>query len=600
MTFNLRRGGAAAGMAAVLLVVLAFAAQSAFADTLYPQPRGNAWTQNSQSYVSAPKPATQCATLAGVLPDTLCYVENIHDETQGTPPGALRTNFNFVAGLLGLIAGTGKFVQTFPFTVTEAPTGPGTFHIDRKYLATGLINSGASIRYTVDVIDNGTNAKTTLIDQTIDSTNAANWSTQTRGIGQNVLQVGHSYHIEITSSTAPTLSLAQVQLSSLYDNLYLRMPDASPNFVSKPGVKTLPATDINAGEATLNSEVNPYGNATSMHYELGTTTAYGKSLPTTELNIGDDLSAVSPNAVRATGLAQCTTYHYRAVASNTVGRTDGNDQTFSTWCSPTAQTLDASSISATTAILNGGVTPNGPLATYHYDFGKDNSYGAGTTERTAGLGFSLFQPLSEPVAGLAPQTTYHFRITAHNALGSASGNDVTFTTPPLTGPQGATGSAGTPGSTGAAGTPGKQGAPGVSGSSTNTTITNDSGLLRIRASLVKVGTAGRRRSQVRLPIFCTRKTGRTCAGTVKVRTIGRINPSATKVKPKRRVTFLTFEYQLAAGKKGYAISNMNIEKLQLIEKIKSVAVSISVQVTDSGGNRQTIVKRGTLRAVRSP
>jgi hypothetical protein len=600
MTFNLRRGGTAAGMVAVLLLMLAIAARTASADTLYPQPRGNAWTDDSQSYVSDPA-GTHCEILTAI-PDTLCNVENIHDATNGTPPGSLRTNFNLVAGALTLITGTGKFTQTFPFKVVNQPTGPLTFHLDRRVSQTGLINVSAGVSYKVELVDQASGARTTLISEGgLDESNAKNFSTQLRTISQSALVPGRQYHIEITSTAAPILAAAQVQEAINFDNLYLRAPDDSPNFRSKPDATTLPATDVTPDEATLNSSVNPLGTGSSLHYEIGTTTAYGTNVPAQDVLIGDDLSPVSPNGVRATNLSRCTTYHFRVVASNSFGTTFGNDQAFTTWCAPGVATLDATGISATSAFLNGRVVPNGPVSTYHYSLGTSAAYENGNTpERTAGAGFDPFEPLTVPVSGLKPQTTYHFRIVGSNALGSNAGNDVTFTTPPLTGPAGATGAPGTPGAPGAPGARGPQGSPGVSGSSTNTTITNDKGLLRIRASLVKVGTAGRRRGQVRLPIFCTKKTGRTCAGTVKVRTINRINPSVRRKKAKRRVTFLTFEYQLQQGKKGYAISDMSIEKLQLIEKIKSVAVQISVQVTDSGGNRQTIVRNGRLRAVRSP
>jgi hypothetical protein len=87
---------------------------------------------------------------------------------------------------------------------------------------------------------------------------------------------------------------------------------------------------------------------------------------------------------------------------------------------------------------------------------------------------------------------------------------------------------------------------------------------------------------------------------VKLRTVGRINPSSTNPHhAKRRVTFTTFEYQLAQGKSGVALTNLSPEKLDLIRKIHSVVVDISVQVTDSGGNRQTITQRGRLVAQRT-
>ena len=78
---------------------------------------------------------------------------------------------------------------------------------------------------------------------------------------------------------------------------------------------------------------------------------------------------------------------------------------------------------------------------------------------------------------------------------------------------------------------------------------------------------------MRLPIYCRKKTGRTCAGTVKLRTVGRITPnSRARQGAKRRVTFITFEYQLAQGKTGYAIARLSEEKLDLMKQLKKVKV----------------------------
>ena len=85
-----------------------------------------------------------------------------------------------------------------------------------------------------------------------------------------------------------------------------------------------------------------------------------------------------------------------------------------------------------------------------------------------------------------------------------------------------------------------------------------------------------------------------------------MNPSSKRGvrKAKRRVTFATFEYQLAQGKSGVAITQMTPEKVDLLRLRRglgrTIGVTISVQVTDAIGNRQTIVRNGRLRLVNSP
>ncbi len=110
-----------------------------------------------------------------------------------------------------------------------------------------------------------------------------------------------------------------------------------------------------------------------------------------------------------------------------------------------------------------------------------------------------------------------------------------------------------------------------------------------------VGQRGRRRGQIRLRIFCRTITGQNCAGTVKLRTRGKINPSSIpgRKRPARKVTFATFEYQLAVGKAGVAISQIQPEKLDLLKRIKRTSIDILVTVAVADAD-QTIQRAGSL------
>jgi len=79
--------------------------------------------------------------------------------------------------------------------------------------------------------------------------------------------------------------------------------------------------------ATLNGTVNPNGLATTAHFEYGLTTAYGTS--TANQNEGAGTSAVPVQAVIG-NLSPNTIYHFRAVATNSNGTTNGQDKTFKT------------------------------------------------------------------------------------------------------------------------------------------------------------------------------------------------------------------------------------------------------------------------------
>jgi Ca2+-binding RTX toxin-like protein len=96
-----------------------------------------------------------------------------------------------------------------------------------------------------------------------------------------------------------------------------------------PEVTTGAATGVTSEGATLNGTVTPGGTATTYKFEYGTTIAYGKSIPVPAASLPSG-AAVVPVSRSIASLAPQTTYHYRVVAENTFGKTEGQDQTFTT------------------------------------------------------------------------------------------------------------------------------------------------------------------------------------------------------------------------------------------------------------------------------
>jgi hypothetical protein len=86
-----------------------------------------------------------------------------------------------------------------------------------------------------------------------------------------------------------------------------------------------------------------------------------------------------------------------------------------------------SGVGATTASLSGGVYPNGADTTYYWQYGPTASYGAQTATVDIGGGQAPVQ-VPGALSGLAPGTTYHYRLVAQNIDGTAYGYDSTVTT----------------------------------------------------------------------------------------------------------------------------------------------------------------------------
>src|SRR5437016_342543 len=194
-------------------------------------------------------------------------------------------------------------------------------------------------------------------------------------------------------------------------------------------VNTAAASSLTQTSATLNGTVNPNGGAVSdCHFEYGSTSAYGSSVPCASLP-GSGTAAVAVSA-EAEGLSPNTTYHFRIVASNADASGSGEDQTFTTIASsPSAVTGAASALTQISGTLNATVDPNGgAVSDCHFEYGTSVFYEASVPCASLPGSGTAAVAMSAEAEGLSPNTTYHFRIVASNAGGTGSGADQTFTT----------------------------------------------------------------------------------------------------------------------------------------------------------------------------
>jgi hypothetical protein len=78
-------------------------------------------------------------------------------------------------------------------------------------------------------------------------------------------------------------------------------------------------------------------------------------------------------------------------------------------------------------VLNGTVNPKGAETTYFFQYGTTSLYGLTTPATSAGAGNKGVK-IAVAVGGLAPFTTYHYRLVAQNSKGVARGQHRTFKT----------------------------------------------------------------------------------------------------------------------------------------------------------------------------
>jgi hypothetical protein len=191
-----------------------------------------------------------------------------------------------------------------------------------------------------------------------------------------------------------------------------------------PTVITLPAVNRTATFSVLSFQVRPNGALTTVWLEYGLTASYGTVA--TYGNVGSG-TGFSSSGVNATDLLNDTTYHFRAVASNSFGVRYGVDLTFTTLSGiPSVVTLPPILGGAAAAQLKGSANPNGASTTAWFDLGTTTNYGNLPTGQFLGNGTNVTN-FSQTLVTLTPGTTYHYRAVAGSIFGTNYGADFYFT-----------------------------------------------------------------------------------------------------------------------------------------------------------------------------
>jgi hypothetical protein len=241
------------------------------------------------------------------------------------------------------------------------------------------------------------------------------------------------------------LTGAAVDPSSSSDPLYVVNKGSADittfSVETVPDVLTTPASAFTATTARLNGTVNPASvPLTECFFEWGEGTEPYEHTAACELpgaaEVGSGSNPVAAHADIA-GLQAGHTYHFRIVAANANTAVPGEpslgqDVSFGP---PLLSSTSALGVSASAATLQAQINPNTVATTYHFEY-DTVSYAEGEAphgtsvplpEASAGSG-AVPVARSASIQGLAPATTYHFRVVAQNILGTVEGHDRAFTT----------------------------------------------------------------------------------------------------------------------------------------------------------------------------
>jgi sugar lactone lactonase YvrE len=153
------------------------------------------------------------------------------------------------------------------------------------------------------------------------------------GVPTNVFTGGSGDHA-VTASIGPLTKGSTYHFRIVAKNaneVESRGKDVAFNASSKPAIGQTTVSHVNTDGVQFDTSIDPEGGNTTFKIEYGTEAGvYGSSAPASEEHLASVVQAETFH-IPTFGLTFGTTYHYRVVAKNDAGTTNGPDQVFTTY-----------------------------------------------------------------------------------------------------------------------------------------------------------------------------------------------------------------------------------------------------------------------------
>jgi hypothetical protein len=192
-----------------------------------------------------------------------------------------------------------------------------------------------------------------------------------------------------------------------------------------PSVTTNDVSDISSTTATCGGVVTSEGGDSVSVRGVCWSTSPSPTTSNPKTTDGSGLGSFTSNI---TGLSEGIKYYVRAYATNSVGTSYGNQQSFTTSIGlPTVVTTPASSISCTSVSTGGEVTSDGgsPVTARGICFGTSSGPSITGSHTHNGAGIGTF---TTSLIDLNSGILYYIRAYATNSVGTNYGSEETFTT----------------------------------------------------------------------------------------------------------------------------------------------------------------------------
>ncbi len=327
------------------------------------------------------------SNITGLTPGTLYHVRAYATNAGGTVYG---TDVSFSTLCLPSITTT----ALSSITATTATSG-------------GNVTSDCGSTVVTRGVCWSTSANPTIADsRTYDGSGIGSFASNITG-----LTPGTTYHVRAYATNAAGTAYGA---------------DVAFTTVGLPSITTAPISSFTNGSATCGGNITSDGGAPVTTRGICWSIAPG---PTTSNSKTSDGTGIGSFVSSLTDLLGNTTYYVRAYAVNSVGKVYGNEITFTTLSPsvPTLSTTSITSITTTTATSGGNIANSGgsPVTSRGVCWRTNANPTIADAKTTDGISTGLF---TSSLTGLIAGTTYHVRAYATNSVGTAYGEDMTFTT----------------------------------------------------------------------------------------------------------------------------------------------------------------------------
>jgi hypothetical protein len=204
-----------------------------------------------------------------------------------------------------------------------------------------------------------------------------------------------------------------------------------------PVATTVAASAIANTTATINGRINPGGASTTVKFCWGTSSSLSGCTLSDTITVLAGSAGLTNESLNLTSLTPGTTYYFRIQGTNSQGTTLGSILSFVAGA-PSVQTLAATSVTTTGAVLNGTVKANGSNVTsVTFCLATDPTAVNGQISTCTSSGnaspssfsssITIANPESRTVTSLTSGTVYYFQIIAQNGNGTSYGEILSFT-----------------------------------------------------------------------------------------------------------------------------------------------------------------------------